>query len=232
MEKKIPTKFIGEIEGNISQITPELSKGRLRIFYKGLNRNQGYITDEFANRLLSSLPYTPVVGIYNDLTKEFGGHNSDRNIANTYGVVPQQPNLSWEDHLDKDGIVRTYACCDVILFTGRYEAANRIIGKQQSMELDEPTIVGQWEIIDQYGTEAFVYTDARFIGLSVLGDNKEPCFEGSAFFELVTKFNNFMTANTSNGGKSMSVKNTTNTEVAENMTDYTASSDSVCGKKP
>ena len=102
----------------------------LRIFYKGLNRNQGYITDEFANRLLSSLPYTPVVGIYNDLTKEFGGHNSDRNIANTYGVVPQQPNLSWEDHLDKDGIVRTYACCDVILFTGRYEAANRIIGKQ------------------------------------------------------------------------------------------------------
>ena len=61
MEKKIPTKFIGEIEGNISQITPELSKGRLRIFYKDLNRNQGYITDEFANRLLSSLPYTPVV---------------------------------------------------------------------------------------------------------------------------------------------------------------------------
>ena len=53
MEKKIPTKFIGEIEGNISQITPELSKGRLRIFYKGLNRNQGYITDELCGLKIS-----------------------------------------------------------------------------------------------------------------------------------------------------------------------------------
>ena len=206
MPKKIPTRFVGEIVGEPIQINPEISKARLRIFYKGLNRNNGFITDEFAEKLLSSLPYTPVVGIYNSLTKEFGGHAEDRNVANIYGVVPQNPALTWEDNLDKDGILRTYACCDVYLYTGRYDAAKQIIGKQHSMELDEKTIQGDWKVIDAYGTEAYVYTDARFIGLCVLGDNKEPCFEGSAFFELVSKFSNFMTENTSNGGKLMTVE--------------------------
>ena len=206
MSKKIPTRFVGEIVGEPIQINPEISKARLRIFYKGLNRNNGFITDEFAEKLLSSLPYTPVVGIYNSLTKEFGGHAEDRNVANIYGVVPQNPTLTWEDNLDKDGILRTYACCDVYLYTGRYDAAKQIIGKQHSMELDEKTIQGDWKVIDAYGTEAYVYTDARFIGLCVLGDNKEPCFEGSAFFELVSKFSNFMTENTSNGGKLMTVE--------------------------
>ena len=206
MSKKIPTRFVGEIVGEPIQINPEISKARLRIFYKGLNRNNGFITDEFAEKLLSSLPYTPVVGIYNSLTKEFGGHAEDRNVANIYGVVPQNPALTWEDNLDKDGILRTYACCDVYLYTGRYDAAKQIIGKQHSMELDEKTIQGDWKVIDAYGTEAYVYTDARFIGLCVLGDNKEPCFEGSAFFELVSKFSNFMTENTSNGGKLMTVE--------------------------
>ena len=206
MERPVPVQFIGEITGIPFQITPEISKARLRIFYKGLNRNGGFITDEFAKKLLTSLPYAPVVGIYNDLTKEFSGHNSDRNVAKIYGVVPQEPNVTWEDHLDKDGILRTYACCDVFLYTGRYDAAKQIVGKQHSMELNEKTIQGRWERIDEYGTEAYVYTDARFIGLSVLGDSKEPCFEGSAFFELVTKFSNFMINNTSNGGKEMALK--------------------------
>lgn len=206
MDKQIPIQFIGEVTGVPFQITPEITKARLRIFYKGLNRNGGFITDEFAEKLLTSLPYAPVVGIYNDLTKEFSGHDPNRNTAKIYGVVPQDPNMSWEDHLDKDGIMRTYACCDVYLYTGRYDAARQIVGKQHSMELNEKTIRGDWRAIDEYGTEAYVYTDARFIGLSVLGDNKEPCFEGSAFFELVTKFSNFMMDNTSNGGTEMTTK--------------------------
>lgn len=206
MDKQIPIQFIGEVTGIPFQITPEITKARLKIFYKGLNRNGGFITDEFAEKLLTSLPYAPVVGIYNDLTKEFGGHDRNRNTAKIYGVVPQDPNVTWEDNLDKDGIMRTYACCDVYLYTGRYDAARQIVGKQHSMELNEKTIRGDWQVIDEYGTEAYVYTDARFIGLSVLGDNKEPCFEGSAFFELVTKFSNFMMDNTSSGGTVMTAK--------------------------
>lgn len=206
MEKKIPTTFVGEITEGLTQVSPEISKARLRIFYKGFNRNQGYITDEFAEKLLSSLPYTPVVGIFNDLVKDFGGHNQDRNVAKIYGVVPQDPHFAWEDHLDSDGVMRTYACTDVYLFTGRYDAAKLIPGKQQSMELDTKTIRGDWQVINEYGQEGFVYTDAQFIGLSVLGDDKTPCFEGSAFYELVSQFNDFMAAKTSNGGNDMALE--------------------------
>lgn len=206
MEKKIPTTFVGEIAEGLTQVSPEISKTRLRIFYKGFNRNQGYVTDEFAEKLLSSLPYTPVVGIFNDLVKDFGGHNQDRNVARVYGVVPQDPHFAWEDHLDSDGVMRTYACTDVYLFTGRYDAAKLIPGKQQSMELDTSTIRGDWQVINGYGQEGFVYTDARFIGLSVLGDDKTPCFEGSAFYELVSQFNDFMAAKTSNGGNDMALE--------------------------
>lgn len=206
MEKKIPTTFVGEIAEGLTQVSPEISKARLRIFYKGFNRNQGYITDEFAEKLLSSLPYTPVVGIFNDLVKDFGGHNQDRNVAKIYGVVPQDPHFAWEDHLDSDGVMRTYACTDVYLFTGRYDAAKLIPGKQQSMELDTKTIRGDWQVINEYGQEGFVYTDAQFIGLSVLGDDKIPCFEGSAFYELVSQFNDFMAAKTSNGGNDMALE--------------------------
>lgn len=206
MEKKIPTTFVGEIIGGLEKVTPEISKTRLSIFYKGFNRNQGYITDEFAKKLLSSLPYTPVVGIFNDLIKDFGGHDQDRNVAKIYGIVPQDPNFAWEERFDPDGVTRTYACTDVYLYTGRYDAAKLIPGKQQSMELDIDTIQGDWQTIN--GQEAFVYTDARFIGLSVLGNDKTPCFEGSAFFELVNKFNNFMVANTLNGGTDMVLEDT------------------------
>ena len=206
MEKKIPTTFVGEIVEGLTQVSPEISKARLRIFYKGFNRNQGYITDEFAEKLLSSLPYTPVVGIFNDLVKDFGGHNQDRNVAKIYGVVPQDPHFAWEDHLDSDGVMRTYACTDVYLFTGRYDAAKLIPGKQQSMELDTKTIRGDWQVINEYGQEGFVYTDAQFIGLSVLGDDKTPCFEGSAFYELVSQFNDFMAAKTPNGGNDMALE--------------------------
>lgn len=226
MEKKIPTTFVGEIAEGLTQVSPEISKARLRIFYKGFNRNQGYITDEFAEKLLSSLPYTPVVGIFNDLVKDFGGHNQDRNVAKIYGVVPQDPHFAWEDHLDSDGVMRTYACTDVYLFTGRYDAAKLIPGKQQSMELDTKTIRGDWQVINEYGQEGFVYTDAQFIGLSVLGDDKTPCFEGSAFYELVSQFNDFMAAKTSNGGNDMALEITkpvAGSDQVESEIDATAS---------
>ena len=57
---KFPVEFYGDAE----QITPVLSKGRCRIFYKYENRNGTYISDEFAEKLIGTLPYTPVKGIY------------------------------------------------------------------------------------------------------------------------------------------------------------------------
>ena len=47
---KFPVEFYGDAE----QITPVLSKGRCRIFYKYENRNGTYISDEFAEKLIGN----------------------------------------------------------------------------------------------------------------------------------------------------------------------------------
>jgi len=57
-------EFSVQVYGELNQYNEVLSKARCRIFYKYENRNGTYITDEFADKLLSSLSYVPVKGIY------------------------------------------------------------------------------------------------------------------------------------------------------------------------
>lgn len=167
---------------NLSQVSPVLSKSRCRIFYKGQNRNATYITDEFAEKLIKTLPYTPVKGIYDNFEEDYTDHGAKRSLGRIYGIVPENANFAWETHLDEDGIERTYACCDVYIFTALYEEAKEIVGKAQSMELYQPSIVGNWVFIE--GKRLFKFEDACFVGLQILGDDVEPCFEGAAFFGL------------------------------------------------
>lgn len=166
--------------GNLEKYTETISKARCRIFYKGLNRNGSFITDEFADKLLASIPYAPVKGIYNIDDYEDHGKRSDE--GRIYGIVPENPNLAWEDFEDEDGVVRTYACVDVYVFTALYEEAQEVIGKAQSMEIYPPSIRGEWTYMK--GRRVFKFTDGCFLGLQVLGDEVEPCFEGAAFFAL------------------------------------------------
>lgn len=182
--RQIPYSFECEPYGDFVAVTPLISKGRLRIYYKGENRNGGFITDEFSARLEKSLPYTPVVGDYDEESGDFRSHNLDRNVAAIYGIVPENPNTAWEPHVDKDGVQRNYLCCDVYLYTGRYDAAKAIIGKSHSMELNRDSMRGNWERRGLH--EVYVYQDAFFDGLCVLGDGIEPCFEGSGFFSHET----------------------------------------------
>ena len=181
MNKMIPSTFECEPYGDFEKITPLISKGRLRIYHLGENRNHSYITQDFSDILETYLPYVPIVGIYNEYEKDFRGHSKDRNEANTYGLVPENPNTAWEDFTESDGTVKQYLCCDVYLYTGRYDAAKEIIGKRHSMELNRDSIEGYWKVIN--GIDYFVYTNGFFDGLCVLGNRVEPCFPGSAFFE-------------------------------------------------
>ncbi len=185
MDKKIPCSFQTEIL-TVEQISDQISKARVRIFYLGKNRNGSYISEEFANKLLSSLPYTPLVGIYDSEKQDFTSHSFDSGEAQIYGLVPQETNLSLEENEDSDGVIRQYYCSDVYIYTKRFKEANEIVGKPQSMELDPDSINGSWKMID--GEMYFVFESADFLGLSVLGEDIEPCFEGAAFYELVQKF--------------------------------------------
>lgn len=174
--------FPATVYGNLEQYNNVISKARVRIFYKGFNRNNTYITDEFAEKLLSTLSYSPICGIYDNEGKDYTDHGKTRDLGKAYGVVPENPNITWEKHLDDDGIEREYACADVLLWTARYKEAADIVGKGQSMELYSNSIKGEWFFSN--GKKYFKFTDACFIGLTPLGDNVEPCFEGAAFYSL------------------------------------------------
>ena len=180
--KDIIKEFSVVIYGNLEPYNEVLSKARCRIFYKYFNRNGTYISDEFAEKLLSTIAYAPVKGIYDNNDSDYTDHGEERNLGRIYGIVPENYNLTWEPHLDEDGIERIYACVDVLLYTGLYKEASEIINKAQSMELYAPSIKGEFKYIE--GRKAFVYEDACFLGLQVLGDDVEPCFEGAAFYSL------------------------------------------------
>lgn len=179
MDKNI-LEFNVQIYGELEKYNEVLSKARCKIFYKYENRNRTYITDEFANKLLSSLPYAPVKGIYKD--EDYTDHGQSRDQGRIYGIVPENPNVSWEDSIDEDGITRNYACCDVLIFTALYEEAKDIVGKGQSMELYSPSLKYHEAII--HNQRYIVFDDGCFLGLQVLGDNVEPCFEGASFYTL------------------------------------------------
>ena len=179
MDKNIK-EFPISVYGQIEKYNEILSKARCRIFYKYGNRNGTYITDEFAEKLLSSLPYVPVKGIYNG--EDFTDHGTERNEGRIYGIVPENPNFAWEKHIDEDGVEREYACADVLIFTALYAEANDIVGKAQSMELYEPSIKYHKSVIG--GQVYVVFDDGCFLGLQALGDSVEPCFEGASFYSL------------------------------------------------
>lgn len=197
-------EFPVTVYGNLEKYNDVTSKARCRIFYKYGNRNGTYITDEFAEKLLSTIAYAPVKGIfeYDDYTD----HGTRRSEGRIYGIVPENYNLAWEAHVDEDGVERIYACVDVIIFTALYKEANDIVGKSQSMELYEPSLQYHKQIIE--GQQYIVFDAGCFLGLQVLGDEVEPCFEGAAFFSLrenieqaISKIQELTNTFTKKGGK-------------------------------
>ena len=210
MFEDINLEFPVTVYGNLEKYNETISKGRCRVFYKYGNRNGTYITDEFAEKLLSTIPYAPVKGIYDVEEGDYTDHGTSRSQGRIYGIVPENPNVTWEEHVDDDGIARTYACVDVLIFTGLYTEANAIVGKSQSMEIYQPSIKGEWKIIN--GKKYYVFESGHFLGLQALGDNTEPCFEGAAFFALYKDLKKIVEQiekyelNPHDGGKQMNYK--------------------------
>ena len=173
-------EFPVTVYGSLEKYNEVLSKARCRIFYKYENRNGTYITDEFAEKLLKTLPYAPVKGIYEG--EDYTDHGAERDEGRIYGIVPESPNIAWESHTDEDGVTRTYACADVLIFTALYKEANDIVGKSQSMELYGPSLKYHEAIV--HNKRYIVFDEGCFLGLQVLGNDVEPCFEGASFYTL------------------------------------------------
>lgn len=182
MEKKIPIYFDSVVVSSpfqgISKETPNIGRLKVRVFTKYANRNGSYITESVANQLIESAikGNTPVVGFFDPSTNTWASH-SGPTLAKGYGYVENF--IGWEPFQDTDGIIREYAVFSVILFTDYYEQAQKIMGQNQSMELDPSSIQGDWTLIQN--EEYFVYTTAKMLGFCIIGEH-QPCFSVSSFF--------------------------------------------------
>lgn len=183
----VPSQLDVTLYGNIEQVNDTISKCRCRIFYKGMNRNRTFISEDFANQLIASLPYTPVKGIFDKDSLDFEDHGENNTDGRIYGIVPESTNFAWEDHTDDDGVTRTYASCDVLLFTGLYPEAHLIPEKPQSMEIFRKTLKGEWRLSEEDNKPFYYFISGRLVGLQTLGDDVEPCFEGAAFYSKMSE---------------------------------------------
>ena len=152
---------------------------KLRVFYQGLTKDRRLFTEDFSKKLLTSLPQTPVVGYWDQEKEDFVGHNHTQFI---YGYVPENAKFGFET--DPDGT--KWAVTEIVLFTGRGDSigkvAQKIIGKKHSLELDSSSMKYAVRRNPDGQLQHIELEDGKFVGLSVLGDNQTPAFEGSAFF--------------------------------------------------
>jgi hypothetical protein len=152
---------------------------QLRVFYQGMTADRRLFTEDFSDKLLQTLPQTPVVGYFDEESEDFIGHNHSQFI---YGYVPENAKFGFEQ--DQDGT--KWAVTDIILFTGRKDnigtVAQKIIGKQHSLELEASSMKYKIKKDKKGNFDYIELQDGKFIGLSVLGDNQSPAFEGSEFF--------------------------------------------------
>lgn len=178
-------------------INPLMSQCEIKVFYLGENRNHSYITKEVAYEMAKTLRGAPIVGYYKEENQDFRDHGDkvvidDEGVhfqcqTKPYGFVAPDAKVWFQKFEDYDdfgnAVVREYLMTTGFLWTGQYEECKSVVegeGKPHSMELDENTLQGHWAENNKNGMEFFIINDAIFSKLCILGDDVEPCFEGSS----------------------------------------------------
>lgn len=178
-------------------INPLMSKCEIKVFYVGQNRNGSYIKKEVATQMAKTLRGAPIVGYYKDSKEDFSDHGQkitldDEGVhfecmTKPYGFVAPDAKVWFQKFNDEDEfgnqIQREYLMTTGYLWTGQYEQAKQVFedgGKPHSMELDNESLDGHWARDYNNGMEFFIINDAIISKLCILGDDVEPCFEGSS----------------------------------------------------
>ena len=183
-----PCEFI-----NITPMNPLISKCQIKVCYVGdePNRNKSIITKDVAREMANSLPGSPIVGFFNETSGDFEEHNRSIDIANgtvtfrdttrPYGFVDLNAKVWFQKFLDDGQNEHEYLMTEGYIWTGQYPEAKRIIdkGNNQSMELDEKTLDAFWTKDGNGKPQFFIINEAIVSKLCVLGEECEPCFEGS-----------------------------------------------------
>ena len=178
------------------EINPLMSSCEIKVLYLGENRNHSYITKEVATEMAKTLRGAPIVGYYKEEKEDFADHGErmifdDEGIkfeclTKPYGFVAPDAEVWFQKFEDTDEfgnkLTREYLMTTGYLWTGQYEECKSVVegGKPQSMELDSESLEGHWSTNSNTGMDFFIINDAIFSKLCILGEDVEPCFEGSS----------------------------------------------------
>jgi len=178
-------------------VNPLMSKGVVKVFYIGQNRNGSFITKEVATNMSKTLRGCPIVGQYKEEKQDFVDHGDQviidgdgikfNTLTKPYGFVSPDAKVWFQFFEDTDefgnSCLREYLCTEAYLWTEQFPETKRVFKEHnpQSMELDEKSIEGHWATDNNSGLEFFIINDAIFSKLCILGEDVEPCFEGSMF---------------------------------------------------
>lgn len=177
-------------------LNPLMSRCQIKVFYLGDNRNHSSINKSVAEKMAKTLRGTPIVGYYKESVGDFRDHGEaievDYDKINfscktfPYGFVSPTSKIWFQKYIEKDElgnpIEREYLVCEGYLWTGQYPECQSVIseGKPHSMELYSDTMEGTWTKDIKTDVEFFIISDATFYKLCILGDDVEPCYEGSS----------------------------------------------------
>ena len=132
-----------------------------------------------------------IVGFYNEKIEDFEEHNRVINISNgkwemkdttiPYGFVDINAKIWFQKFLDDDKDEREYLVTEGYIWTGVYPESERILskGNNHSMELAEKGLKANWTKDENGNPEFFIINEALISKLCILGEDAEPCFEGS-----------------------------------------------------
>ena len=178
-------------------INPLMSSCEIKVLYIGENRNRSYITKEVATEMSKTLRGAPIVGYYRQDKEDFADHGEKVTIDDQgikfecmtvpYGFVSPDAKVWFQKFEDVDDlgntVVREYLMTTGFLWTGQFPECKGAVegdGKPHSMELDENSLNGEWSKNINENMEFFIINDAVFSKLCILGEDVEPCFEGSS----------------------------------------------------
>lgn len=189
---------------------------KVYIAHVGENRNRCYFSKEVLQSMIPSLTNIPILAYIKedeDGNTDFGNHEKVivkkgkqlylKYKGHAYGVVPADNNARFEFRYGEDGIEREYLVCDVILWN-KFDDVIEIIQdgngfKSQSMELFPASVKGH-----QDKNHIFVFEEAQFEGLCLLGDDVPPAMISSTielfstsqedYVEMLSEFNSYFSA--------------------------------------
>ena len=186
-------------------INPLMSACDIKVLYVGQNRNGSFIDKATATKMSKTLRGCPIVGWFIKDKEDFGDHGEQlvidgegvrfNKLTKPYGFVAPDAKVWFQFFEDKDEFgntcMREYLMCQGYLWTSQFPECAEVVDNKnpQSMELDKDSLKGHWATDNNTGMEFFIINDAIFSELCILGNDVEPCFEGSQFLEQDTSSN-------------------------------------------